>query len=213
MEDVAFCCSLLSTALLFTGRVTRVTRVTRVIKLKRVLAVRWMPRRSYNDLTTVFTMISAMTFTIISMITTIPLIFLLFFPQGGAASLINCGSAFDIRHLVADPSSIVAANQSVSFHSAFYVPESILNGTVHSYVSMNYVNVFESTEDLCTRTIACPLEMGHRSIHRTFIFPPELWGRIQMTFYLHDQFKRQFMCLQYNVYATGTKENKTGFLW
>jgi hypothetical protein len=158
-------------------------------------------------------MISAMTFTIISMITTIPLIFLLFFPQGGAASLINCGSAFDIRHLVADPSSIVAANQSVSFHSAFYVPESILNGTVHSYVSMNYVNVFESTEDLCTRTIACPLEMGHRSIHRTFIFPPELWGRIQMTFYLHDQFKRQFMCLQYNVYATGTKENKTGFLW
>ena len=162
--------------------------------------------------TTIFTMISAMAFTMISMITTIPLIFLLFFPQEGVASLINCGSAFDVRHLVADPSSIAAANQNVTLSSAFYVPESIPNGTVHSYVSMNYIKVFESTEDLCTY-IACPLEMGHQSIQRTFVFPPELWGRIQMTFYLHDQFKRQFMCLQYNVYATGTRENKTGFLW
>jgi hypothetical protein len=132
-------------------------------------------------------------------------------PPEGVASLIDCGSAFPINHLSVDPPSAVAANQRVNMHASFYVPEMVLNGTVHTKVSMNFVTVFESTENLCTH-VDCPLEAGHQTLNRTTTFPSELWGRIRTTFQFYDQVKRPFLCLQYNVYATGTANNHTGWL-
>jgi len=132
-------------------------------------------------------------------------------PSEGVASLIDCGSAFPIYHLSVDPPSAVAANQRVSMHGSFYVPETVLNGTVHTKVSMNFVTVFESTENLCHHT-SCPLETGHQSLNRTTIFPSALWGRVYTTIQFYDQVKRPFLCLQYNVYATGTTTNHTGWL-
>ena len=152
-------------------------------------------------------MISAMAFT---------MIFALFAPLSlfaplAAASLIDCGSAFPVNHLAVDPPSAVAVNQMVRMHGAFYVPETVLNGTVHTKVSMNFVNVFESTENLCSH-VDCPLEAGHQTLNRTAHFPPDLWGRVRMTFQFYDQVKRPFLCLQYNVFATGSANNHTGWL-
>lgn len=143
-----------------------------------------------------------MTFTLI--------LFALLVP-GGVASLVDCGSAFPVNHLTIDPPSAVGINQLVRMHGAFYVPETVLNGTVHTKVSMNFVNVFESTENLCTH-VTCPLEAGHQSLNRTTHFPPELWGRVRTTFQFYDQVKRPFLCLQYNVFATGSATNYTGWL-
>ena len=127
------------------------------------------------------------------------------------ASLIDCGSAYTVSYLTVDPPSAVAIHQPVKMHGSFYVPEPILNGTVHTKVSMNFVTVFESTENLCTH-VDCPLEAGHQTLNRTTTFPSELWGRIRTTFQFYDQVKRPFLCLQYNVYATGTANNHTGWL-
>ena len=132
-------------------------------------------------------------------------------PHEGVASLIDCGSAFPVNHLAVDPPSAVAANQRVRSLASFYVPETVLNGTVHTKVSMNFVTVFESTENLCTH-IACPLEAGHQTLNRSTTFPPELWGRVHTTMQFYDQVKRPFLCLQYNVYATGALTNHTGWL-
>jgi hypothetical protein len=137
-------------------------------------------------------------------------LFALLVPEG-VASLLDCGSAFPVNHLVVDPPSAVAANQRVHVLSSFYVPETVLNGTVHTKVSMNFINVFESTENLCTH-VTCPLEAGHQTLNRTTQFPSELWGRVRTTFQFYDQVKRPFLCLQYNVYATGTANNHTGWL-
>ena len=132
-------------------------------------------------------------------------------PTEGVASLIDCGSAFPINHLAVDPPYAVAAGQLVNMQASFYIPEAVLNGTVHTKVSMNFVTVFESTENLCTH-VACPLEAGHQNLNQTTTFPSELWGRVRTTFQFYDQVKRPFLCLQYNVYATGTPYNHTGWL-
>jgi len=122
------------------------------------------------------------------------------------ASLIDCGSAFPVNHLAVDPPSAVAANQRVRSLASFYVPETVLNGTVHTKVSMNFVTVFESTENLCTHIAS------HQTLNRSTTFPPELWGRVHTTMQFYDQVKRPFLCLQYNVYATGALTNHTGWL-
>jgi len=132
-------------------------------------------------------------------------------PPEGVASLLDCGSAFPINHMAIDPPSSVAAGQQVYMHSSFYVPETILNGTVHIKVSMNFVTVFEITENLCTH-MACPLEAGHQTLNRTTIFPQELWGKVSTTFQFYDQVQRPFLCLQYKVFATGAATNHTGWL-
>jgi hypothetical protein len=149
-----------------------------------------------------YTMIFSMTLALFAL-----LIFLL--PPEGVASLIDCGSAFPIYHLAVDPPSAVAANQRVHMHGSFYVPETVRNGTVHTVVSMNFVTVFESTENLCSH-VACPLQVGHQTLNRTTTFLPALWGRVYTTIQFYDQVKRPFLCLQYNVYATGSATNHTG---
>jgi hypothetical protein len=149
-----------------------------------------------------------MTFTMTSLLFFALVAFL--FPAEGVASLIDCGSAFPINHLAVDPPSAVAAGQRVHMQASFYAPETVLNGTVHTKVSMNFVIVFESTENLCNH-IACPLKAGHQSLNRTTIFPPELWGRVYTTLQFYDQARRPFLCLQYNVYATGAPTNHTGW--
>lgn len=126
------------------------------------------------------------------------------------ASLIDCGSAYRVNYLTVDPPSAVAIHQPVKMHGSFYVPEPILNGTVHTKVSMNFVTVFESTEDLCTYS-SCPVAPGHQAFNRTTIWPSNLWGRIYTTMEFYDQFRRPFLCLQYNVFATGQATNDTGW--
>ena len=133
-----------------------------------------------------------------------------FFQQGGLATLTNCGSAYPVNHLYVDPPFAVAVNQPVHISVSFNALEPILNGTLHTSVHMNYINVFESTE-LFNRHLAIPLPVGPHVINRTTSFPPDLWGKIQLTFSFYNQEQRRFLCVQYDVIATGSNTNKTGW--
>jgi hypothetical protein len=133
-----------------------------------------------------------------------------FFPQGGLATLSNCGSAYPVNHLYVDPPFAVAVNQPVHISVSFNASEPILNGTLHTSVYMNYVNVFESTE-LFNRHLAVPLPIGTHILNRTTSFPADLWGKIQLTFSFYNQLRRRFLCVQYDVIATGSNTNKTGW--
>jgi hypothetical protein len=133
-----------------------------------------------------------------------------FFQQGGFAALTNCGSAYPVNHLYVDPPFAVAVNQPVHISVSFNALEPILNGTLHTSVHMNYINVFESTE-LFYRHLAIPLSVGPHVINRTTTFPQDLWGKIQLTFSFYNQENRRFLCVQYNVVATGSNTNKTGW--
>ena len=138
----------------------------------------------------------------------IPFAFLLVNKTTG--SFTNCDSAFPVRFLTADPPRIAAQNQTVFLEIAAHFPETVHNGTIATSVSMNYVPVFAGTDDLC-RHFDCPIQAGDQLLNKTFTFPQEMWGRVNMRFELLDQYRRPFLCMDYSVYASGTPKNESSW--
>lgn len=123
-------------------------------------------------------------------------------------SFTNCDSAFPIYFLTADPPRIAAQNQSVYLEIAAQFPEAVHNGTIATSVTMNYVPVFVGTDDLC-RHFDCPIQAGHQRLNKSFLFPSEGWGITNMRFELLDHYRRPFLCIDYNVYASGSSKNES----
>lgn len=136
----------------------------------------------------------------------IPFAFLLVNKTTG--SFTDCNSAFPIQYLTADPPRIAAQNHSVFLEIAAHFPETIYNGTIVTSVTMNYVPIFTGSDDLC-RHFDCPIQAGHQLLNKTFIFPHEMWGRVNMRFELLDHYKRPFLCTDYSVYASGNPTNES----
>jgi hypothetical protein len=123
-------------------------------------------------------------------------------------SFTDCNSAFPVQFLTADPPRIVAQNQTVHFEIAAHFPEAIQNGTIETSISLNFIPVFEGTDNLCHQ-FNCPIQAGNQLLNKTFIFPHDIWGRVSMRFELMDQYRRPFLCIDYNVYASGTPTNES----
>ena len=138
----------------------------------------------------------------------IPLALLMVNKTTGTIS--DCGSAFPIHSLTADPPRIVGQNQTVHLEMVAHFPETVYNGTIVTSVTVNYLPVFTGSNDLCEH-FDCPIEAGDQLLNKTFTFPPDIWGRINMRFQLLDQLRRPFLCMDYSIYASGTSKNESAW--
>lgn len=123
-------------------------------------------------------------------------------------SFTDCNSAFPIQYLTADPPRIVAQNQSVHFEIAAHFPEAIPSGTIETSISLNFISVFAGSDNLCSH-FDCPIKAGHQLLKKTFVFPHDIWGRVNVHMELLDHYRRPFLCMDYNVYASGTPTNES----
>lgn len=129
------------------------------------------------------------------------------------SAILDCGSQWSIRSMIADPPATVGVGQSVSLNMTFSIPETwpqIHDGFYTVSGSLGHTADIEITESLC-KYLTCPLLPNTYMWSWVSRFPEDIVGRVntQITITGTAAEQRPWICLSWVAFATGHPSNKT----
>ena len=121
-----------------------------------------------------------------------------------SANVRDCGketTLFKITELSQSPIDKIKAGENLTLTLKYEVPYEITAGTVETSVSLNFIPVGSSTEDLCT-TVACPLESGIHDGSTWASFPSGVSGTLVSKVNWYDEHHNNLLCIESTIKAT-----------
>jgi hypothetical protein len=133
-----------------------------------------------------------------------------------SASFTNCGSNLrtnlHLTDLYADPPRIVASEQPIQFRIGFTVPNNThINYSMIEVIPSLFSVPLPSRRMSLDNFLKLPLYPNEYQISYNTTFPHTTWGRINVQIALYNETGEELLCADWNVYATGTNKNETGW--
>lgn len=118
----------------------------------------------------------------------------------------DCGkesTLFKITELSQSPIDKIIPGQNLTLTLKYDVPHEITAGTVETSVSLNFIPVGSSTEDLCS-TISCPIESGIHDGSTWTSFPTGISGTLVSKVNWYDENKNNLLCIESTIKASSS---------
>jgi hypothetical protein len=123
-----------------------------------------------------------------------------------SANIRDCGketTLFRITELSQSPTDSIRAGENMSLTLHYEVPQEIPKGTSETSVTLNFIPLGTTTEDLCEK-MACPIYPGSYDGSTWASFPSGVSGTLVSKINWYDEKKNHLLCIESVIKASSS---------